>query len=103
MQPIPATENNDNECPKRKVYTFTVREIISYDYEVVASSEKEAREILAEDNYTYCEYEFNTGDTDVTSIKVDGSHQWHKDFKPTKSYVVTQVLNEDLNMWVSEE
>jgi hypothetical protein len=74
------TTTNDT----RKVWVFEIREVISYDFEVIAKNKAEALRILEEDqcNYTDDSFDFRQENCDYNVHRVDGSHQWHRDMAP---------------------
>lgn len=68
----------------RTVYTVQIKEVISYDYKIVAKSPSEAKRIATEFNYDCDDHHFNSKqDCHGFNSKIDGSHQYHKMYNPT--------------------
>ena len=69
----------------RKVWVFELKEVVSHDFEVVANSKAEALRLLEihQHDHAYDADEFNAETSDYVVHRIDGSHQWHKDMKPT--------------------
>lgn len=90
---------------ERTVYVLEVKEVISKSYYVVANSKSEAIRNYYNATSLDFEYEFNRVDSENKVCEVDGSHQYHKTFKPTVDYKLKQELvvpdwaSGDYKMW----
>lgn len=74
------TTTNDT----RKVWVFERKQVISYDFQVVAKSKAEALRILEEEPYNFCDDvdDFNHEKYGYAVHRIDGSWHWHKDMSP---------------------
>ena len=82
---------NEDEGKIRKVYVVQQKEVVSYEYYVIADSQKEALEIF--ENEPYEDWDGNLENEDSSGVyRIDGTFTSHIEMKPTIEKMFKQEL-----------
>ena len=92
MDATKTTQDNDSQPERRTVYVVEVKEVTSRSYLVIANSQKEALETYENEPDLNDEWSFGRENNQEKVCEIDGSFQWHRDFKPTVDYKIVQEL-----------
>ena len=92
MDATKTTQDNDSQPERRTVYVVEVKEVTSRSYLVIANSQKEALETYENEPDLNDEWSFGRENNQEKVCEIDGSFQWHRDFKPTVDYKFVQEL-----------
>lgn len=83
---------NEDEGKIRKVYVVQRKEVVSYEYYVIADSQKEAIEIFDGDG-DYHDWDCDLENEDSEGVyRIDGTFTFHREMKPTIQKMFKQEL-----------
>ena len=82
---------NEDEGKTRKVYVVQRKEVVSYEYYVIANSQNEALEIF--ENESYDDWDSDLENEDSSGVyRIDGTFTFHREMKPTIEKMFKQEL-----------